>query len=144
MYKSLKIFRERFYSVPIIKRNLITDQSKLNNVNSDRIFTIQNIEEFNEKLMNSDSPVIVNFSAIWCFNCTLLSPLIESIVREHSSKIKLFKVDVDKHMDLAMAYNVSTVPVMFGVNRGEIQSSLTGLHDIKKIQIWLENFLSKT
>lgn len=143
MYKSLKSFGERFKYLPVIKRKL-TDQSKQKNVSPDRVFAIQTVEEFNQKLTASDSPVVINFSAVWCLNCNVLTPMIESIVRENSRELLLLKVDVDKHTDLALEYNVSVIPVLFGVNRGKIQSTLTGLHDVEKVQSWVGDFLKST
>lgn len=142
MYKSLNTFGHRFQNVSVIKRCL-TDQSNQKNISSDRIFTIQNLNEFQEKIMKSDSPIIVNFSAAWCHNCTMLSPIIESIVRDHSRRIVLFKVDVEKHMDLALEYGVSAIPCLLGVNRGQVRSSLIGIHGIEKIQKWVDDFLKK-
>lgn len=141
MFKSLESFGKRFKYVPVIKRNLTIKSNQKNN--NERIFTIKSIDEFNEILLKSDSPVIVNFSATWCFNCTLVSPLIQTIVRENSRKIILLKVDVDKHLDLALEHNVSVIPALLGINQGQIQSTLVGLHEVEKIQSWVDVFLNK-
>lgn len=142
MFKSLKSFGERYKCVSLIKSKL-TNQSKRNASGFERVHTIQSIDEFNEKLLNSDSPVIVSFSAVWCSNCTIMSPLVESIVRENSRKIILFKVDVDKHVDLALDYNVYSVPALVGVAYGQIQSSLIGLREPDAIRSWVDVFLKK-
>lgn len=142
MYKSLKRFGERLKEV--IKSNLTTVQPSNKSKQFEPVHTIQSIDEFNEKLKNSNLPVIVNFSAAWCFNCKILNPLIESIVRENSGKIMMFKVDVDEHTDLALEYKVSSIPILFGIHRGQIKSSLSGLREIEDIRIWVEVFLKKT
>lgn len=139
MFKSLKSLGESSRYVPVIKRKLTNQKD----ICVDRVFAIESIEQFREKLRDSDSPVLVNFSATWCLNCTILSPLIESIVCDHPRKFKLLKVDIEKHIDLAMEYNVSVIPVIFGVSRGQILSSLIGLQKIEKIQSWLDDFLKK-
>lgn len=143
MFKSLKNFGKRCKCVSLIKSKL-ANQSDIKASIFERVHTIQSIDEFNEKIINSDSPVIVSFSAAWCYNCTVLSPIVESIVRENSKKVILFKVDVDKYSDLALEYKVSSIPVLFGVNHGQIQSSLMGLHETKVIRDWVDVFLNKT
>ncbi|KAG4072541.1 hypothetical protein HA402_004630 [Bradysia odoriphaga] len=140
MFKLLKKFGERFKCEPIIKRKL-SSKNDLNKANSQRVITIRSIEEFYDKLMKSDSPVVVNFSAAWCLNCSILSPLVESIVSSSPRKVVLLKVDVDDHMDLALSYNVSAIPVLFGVSRGQVRNSLVGLHETEKIESWINDFL---
>lgn len=143
MFQSLKVFGKRFNCVPIINRTL-SDRNYPNYTNSERIITIQSIDEFNEKIMKSDTPVIVNFSAAWCHNCTILSPLVESIISTLPRKVVLLKVDVDEYMDLALSFNVSAIPILFALNRGQIRSRLRGLQDIEKIESWIDAFLKTT
>lgn len=141
MFKLLRCFRESFKFVPLTKRTL-TNQSK--NSKFEQILQIQSIDEFNEKLKITDLPVIVNFSAAWCHNCKILSPMIEAIVRENSKKIIIFKVNIEEHIELALDYRVYAVPTLFGVYNGQIQSRLLGLHEVEKIRDWVEDFLKKT
>lgn len=140
MFQSLKIFGKRLNRVSTITRTL-SDQNRPNTVNPKRLITIRSVDEFHEKLMKSDSPVVVNFSAAWCLNCNILNPLLESIISNSPRNVVLLKVDVDDHMDLALSYNVSVIPVLFGVSRGQVQSSLVGLHGTEKIESWIEAFL---
>lgn len=143
MLRSLKIFGEKLKLAPLTKRSL-ADQCQPNRMNLERVLTIHSIEEFNKKITTSDSPVIVNFSAEWCFNCKTLLPLIETIVHEHSRKMLLLKVDVDQHPELALSYNLTVVPVLIGINKGEAMTSLTGMHKVEEIRNWVEAFLAKT
>lgn len=142
MFKSLKSLAERFRYVAVIKRRLTSPSNQKNNF--ERIVAVQSAEHFNEQLINNESPVIISFSAEWCQNCKILTPMIESIVLENPRKMKLLKVDVDKHMDLALEYNLSVIPVLFGIKDGEIQSTLTGLHNLDKIQNWIDDFLKQS
>lgn len=124
-----------------MKRSNMIDKSQ--NRSSERIFVIQSMDEFKEKIKANDVPVIVNFSATWCHNCTILGPIIESIVQDNSRKIIMLKVDIDKHIDLALDNRVTAIPTLLGIYQGKIKSRFIGLHEIEKIQDWVDDFLKK-
>ncbi|CAG5025224.1 unnamed protein product [Parnassius apollo] len=109
------------------------------NVNHD-IVKIQSTDDFNDKVINSKVPVIVDFFATWCNPCRLLTPRLESIISENKGKIVLAKVDIDEQTDLALDYEVSSVPVLLAVKNGKVQQRLVGLQDTDKLRKWIEQF----
>lgn len=125
--------------IPIRKRNLMDHPI---NAKFEEIFTIRSIEEFNERIKNR-LPVIVNFSATWCSNCKILTPLIEMVIRENSGNIVMLKVDVDDHIDLAMDYRVVLVPTLIVINNGHVKDMLVGMHEIEKIRKWIGDFIKQ-
>ncbi|GAB0094605.1 Thioredoxin [Sergentomyia squamirostris] len=120
-------------------RRMLHTSSAWNN-----IYKIQSQEEFVEKVSNSKTPVIVDFFATWCGPCKMLTPRIESVIQENTGKISLVKVDVDEYSDLALDYDVSTVPVLVAFNKGKEEHRIVGLQDTDKLRKWVEDFVKKS
>ncbi|XP_050672150.1 thioredoxin, mitochondrial [Leptidea sinapis] len=107
------------------------------------IVKIQSSDDFKAKVINSKLPVIVDFFATWCNPCKLLTPRLESIISENKGKIILAKVDIDEQTDLALDYEVSSVPVLVAIKNGKVQQRLVGLQDTDKLRKWIEQFASE-
>ncbi|KAL7732616.1 hypothetical protein ACLKA6_013548 [Drosophila palustris] len=101
------------------------------------IFKVQSTEEFDKKVKKSQEPVVVDFFATWCNPCKLLTPRIESIVGEQQGLIKLAKVDIDEHSELALDYDVGAVPVLMIMQNGKEVNRMVGLQDEDKIRAWV-------
>ncbi|XP_037934851.1 thioredoxin C-1-like [Teleopsis dalmanni] len=102
------------------------------------IFKVQSIEDFDQKVKKSDKPVIVDFFATWCNPCKMLTPRIESIVGEKAGAIKLAKVDIDEHSELALDYDVGAVPVLMVMKKGKVINRMVGLQDTDKLRAWID------
>uniref|UniRef100_A0A2M4AA76 Putative thioredoxin mitochondrial n=1 Tax=Anopheles triannulatus TaxID=58253 RepID=A0A2M4AA76_9DIPT len=107
------------------------------------IFKVQTPQEFDEKVRNSKEPVIVDFFATWCAPCRMLTPRIETVIGETAGKVKLAKVDIDEHTDLALDYEVASVPVLLAIRNGQVEQRLVGLQDTDKLRTWVQNVLDK-
>ncbi|XP_055609011.1 thioredoxin, mitochondrial [Uranotaenia lowii] len=107
------------------------------------IFKIQSPQEFDEKVKNSKDPIIVDFFATWCGPCKMLTPRIESVIGEQGGKVKLAKVDIDEHSDLALDYEVASVPVLLAIRNGKVEQRLIGLQDTDKLRNWVENVVGE-
>ncbi len=80
---------------------------------------------FENEVMNSDKPVLVDFSATWCGPCRMVAPIIEEIAAENSG-YKVCKVDVDDEPELAAAFAVSSIPMLVVVKNGRIIDQAVG------------------
>jgi len=89
-------------------------------------------QNFQDEVINSDKPVLLDFWAIWCGPCMMLSPLVEEIAEEHP-EIKVGKVNTDQQMMLAQQFGITAIPALFVVKNGEIVNKSVGA--IPKAQI---------
>ena len=80
-----------------------------------------NSQNFNEEVLKSKIPVIVDFFATWCGPCKMLGPVIEQLSDDYDGKISIGKVDIDKNPDLAQKYEVMSVPTVIFFENGEIK-----------------------
>lgn len=79
----------------------------------------------------------------WCNPCRLLTPRLESIISENKGKVLLAKVDIDEQTDLALDYEVSSVPVLVAIKDGKVHQRLVGLQDTDKLRKWIEQFTAE-
>lgn len=82
-------------------------------------------EVFENEVMKSDKPVLIDFSAVWCGPCRMVAPIVDEIADENP-QIKVCKVDVDEEPELAQAFGVSSIPMLVVVKNGKITASAVG------------------
>lgn len=82
-------------------------------------------DNFQEEVMKSDKPVLLDFWAAWCGPCKMLSPLVDKYSEEDGS-VKVGKVNVDEENELASAFNITSIPALFVVKDGKIAASKVG------------------
>jgi thioredoxin 1 len=81
---------------------------------------------FDEQVINSDVPVLVDFWAEWCGPCVALAPVVEELAEEYDGKVKVGKLDVDKNSESAMKYGIRSIPAIFLFKNGEIVDKQIG------------------
>ncbi len=90
-----------------------------------------NEENFEEEILNSKEKVLVDFYADWCGPCQTMSPVIDEIANENT--IKVGKVNIDENQNLAIEYDIMTIPTIWIVNNGEIEKTFVGVTDKNEI-----------
>ncbi|KAL8580403.1 hypothetical protein ACOMHN_020880 [Nucella lapillus] len=105
------------------------------------IVTIQSEKDFQEKVLQSQKPVVVDFHATWCGPCKLLGPRLESIIGKANGEVVMAKVDIDEQMDLAMQFNVQSVPTVLGFKDGKMLKMFIGLKEDDEIKSFVQSLL---
>ena len=82
---------------------------------------------FEEVVLNSDKPVVVDFWAAWCGPCRMVGPIIDELATEYEGKAVVGKVDVDNHQQVAAKYGVRNIPTVLVFKGGEIVNRQVGV-----------------
>ena len=82
-------------------------------------------DNFEQEVLKSDKPVLVDFWASWCGPCRMVSPVVEEIAKEHP-EIKVAKVNVDQEQELARRYRIMSIPALYVFKNGEVDNKTIG------------------
>lgn len=97
---------------------------------------------FEELVINSKDTIMVDFWAEWCGPCRAVSPILDQIASEHADKIKIVKLNVDDNPQMAMKYQITSIPAMKVFRGGEVVKTVIGAKPKPAIESDLAEFLA--
>lgn len=83
-------------------------------------------ENFENEVLNSDVPVLIDFWAEWCGPCKAIAPIVEELAKEYAGKIKIGKVDVDNNQQTAIKFGVRSIPTLLIIKDGQVNDLIIG------------------
>ena len=86
---------------------------------------------FNSEVIESDQPVLVDFWAEWCGPCKMIGPILDQLSGEVEGQAKIAKVNVDEARELAVKYNVKSIPLLLFFKNGEVKDQIVGANVTK-------------
>ncbi len=100
-----------------------------------------NDKNFEEEVLRSKVPVVVDFWAVWCGPCRIFSPLIDEVSKEYSGKVKFVKVNVDENPRLQERYQIMSIPTATLIKDGEIRAVSIGAVPKDTLKSWINKNL---
>ena len=90
-------------------------------------------ENFEKEVLKSEKQVLVDYYADWCGPCNAMAPVIEELATELDGKAKVGKINVDENSDIAVEYNVMSIPTLIIFKNGKEEKRLVGLRDKEEL-----------
>lgn len=83
-------------------------------------------DQFEQEVLKSDIPVLIDFWAAWCGPCRMIAPIVEELAKSHEGKAKICKLDVDNNQKTAMQYGIRSIPTVLIFKGGEVVDQIVG------------------
>ncbi|MCA8837648.1 MAG: thioredoxin TrxA [Gammaproteobacteria bacterium] len=104
---------------------------------------IENVSDdtFDEKVINSSTPVLVDFWAEWCGPCKMLAPTLDELAQEYENKVQIYKLNVDDNKQVPTRYSIRGIPCLILFKNGEVAGMQVGAQSKSQLSAFLDTNL---
>lgn len=95
-------------------------------------------DNFEKEVIQSTTPVLVDFWAEWCGPCKMISPLLDELASEYDGKVKIVKVNIDEQQELATKYGIRAIPTLLLINKGQVAEQMVGAKSKRDLKASLD------
>jgi thioredoxin 1 len=93
---------------------------------------------FEQEVLKAPQPVVVDFWAEWCAPCKMIAPLLDELAQEYGEKVKITKVNIDQHQELAVRYRINSIPTLLFFKNGQVVDQVVGIKSKKDFKAKLD------
>lgn len=101
-----------------------------------------NDRSFENEVLQSDTPVLVDYWAPWCGPCKAVAPVVEETAEDYADRLKVTKLNIDDHQDIAMRFGIRSIPTLMLFRDGEIVAAQSGAVSRNQMDSFLQQHLS--
>ena len=91
-------------------------------------------DNFQKEVLASTQPVLVDFWAEWCGPCKMLAPILDELAGEYDGRVRIGKVNIDDHQQLAAQFGIQSIPTLLLFNKGQVTEQIVGLRSKKELK----------
>jgi thioredoxin 1 len=95
-------------------------------------------ENFQTEVLNSAKPILVDFWAEWCGPCKMIAPVLDELAQEYDGKVRIGKVDIDSHQQLAAQYGITAIPTLLLFQGGQVVHQMRGAKSKRELKASLD------
>lgn len=107
---------------------------------SDAVASISK-ESWDKDVLQSQDVVMVDFWAVWCSPCKMISPIVEELAKDYKGKVKFFKINTDENPDLASQYKIRGIPTLMFFKKGQMVDQVVGVVPKTQLKAKLDSLL---
>jgi thioredoxin 1 len=108
---------------------------------AENIVTLTDVN-FTEQVLKSSTPVLVDFWAEWCGPCKMIAPVLDELAGEYDGKVKIGKVNIDDHQQLAINYGINSIPTLLFFKNGQVADQIVGMRSKRDLKASFDRVLA--